>query len=367
MEGFDEEAFPMHRRAFIGALAAVPIALGLPGCTRLRDDSSRVGQVMTVTGPIDATALGITLAHEHLFADLRPYAEQAAKPIALDEDEVVAVVLPYLQAIRQLGCRTLVDCTATSLGRNPALIKRLSLASGLNMLTVTGAYVAAGGRFVPPYVLDETDEQLARRWIGEWQQGIGDSGVRPGLIKLGIEGDPLSATEHKVLRAAARTQLETGLIIASHTGPWSDVEPGRNARCAFAQLDLLEAAGVAPSAWIWVHAQNEVQGDQHVRAARRGAWVSFDGFRPGQEASYVAMIGRMRDAGLLERVLVAQDAGWYNAGQPRGGEFKPFDPLFTSLVPALHKGGFDEAQIQALLTYNPARAFAVRAAATRLT
>ena len=72
------------------------------------------------------------------------------------------------------------------------------------------------------------------------------------------------------------------------------------------------------------------------------------------------MIGRMRDEGLLERVLVSQDAGWYNAGQPRGGEFKPFHPIFTALIPALRKGGFDESQIQTLFVHNPARAFALR-------
>ncbi|UWX03658.1 hypothetical protein H1235_12600 [Pseudoxanthomonas sp. NC8] len=163
-----------------------------------------------------------------------------------------------------------------------------------------------------------------------------------------------------MLLAAARTHRASGLPIAVHTGPWAPVEPGRNARCAFAQLDLLEGAGVAPSAWIWVHAQNEAQREHHVRAARRGAWVSFDGFRPGQEADYLTLLGRMRDEGLLDHVLVSQDAGWFNAGQPGGGEFNPFHPLFTALIPALRKGGFDEAQVQALFVRNPARAFAMR-------
>ncbi|HEY0506213.1 MAG TPA: hypothetical protein VGD42_22230 [Lysobacter sp.] len=349
----------MHRREFIAALAAAPFALALPGCTGSRGATAHAGRVMTVAGPVAPADLGLTLAHEHLYADLRPYAEQVANPLSPDLDEVVEVVLPYLQAIRALGCRTLVDCTATTLGRDPALIRRLSQASGLHMLTVTGAYVAAGGRFIPPYVLQETDEALAARWIGEWNDGIDGTGVRPGLVKLGIEGDPLTDVERKVLRAAARTHLRTGLVIAAHTGPWGEVEPGRNARCAFAQLELLEAAGVAPSAWIWVHAQNEAQGSQHVLAARRGGWVSFDGFRPGQERTYVELIGRMRAERLLDRVLVSQDAGWYNAGQPRGGEFKPFAPLFTALVPALRQAGFDEDDIATVFVRNPARAFAI--------
>ncbi|MDI9239151.1 hypothetical protein QLQ15_09535 [Lysobacter sp. LF1] len=311
-------------------------------------------------GPVDARQLGITLTHEHLFADLRPFAEQEKTPLPPDIDAVVEVVLPYLQAIRRLGCRSLVDCTATTLGRHPALIRRLSEASDLHMLTVTGAYLAAGGRFIPSYVRDETDEQLAARWIGEWNDGIDGTGVRPGLIKLGIEGDPLTDLERKVLHAAARTHLASGLVIAVHTGPWSDVEPGRNARCALAQLQLLEAAGVDASAWIWVHAQNETQGSQHVLAARRGGWVSFDGYRPGQEDAYIAMIDRMRQAKLLDRVLVSQDAGWYNAGQPRGGEIKPYAPIFTTLLPALRRHGLGEEEIRTLFTDNPARAFAVR-------
>lgn len=349
----------MHRRELIAALVAMPLAMGLPGPAR-GAPRAVAGQVMTVNGPVDAAELGLTLAHEHLYADLRPHSEQVAEPIAPDAEDVLRVALPYLRRIRQQGCRTLVDCTATTLGRHPGLLRRLSQASGLHIVTVTGAYLAAGGRFIPPYVHEESEEALARRWIAEWQDGIDGTGVRPGLVKLGIEGDPLTPLERKVLLAAARTHRATGLAIAVHTGPWAEVEPGRNARCAFAQLDLLEGAGVPASAWIWVHAQGEVQHEHHVRAARRGAWVSFDGFRPGQEARYVEMLGRMRDEGLLGQVLVSQDAGWYNAGQADGGEFNPFDPLFTALVPALREGGFDEPQVRTLFVHNPARALAVR-------
>lgn len=343
----------MLRREFLGALVASPLAFSLPGC------ASRNAVVMTVKGPIDASAMGMTLAHEHLYADVRPYAEQAAHRIVPDADAVVAMLRPHLRNLKAAGCRTLVDCTATTLGRDPALIRRLSEESGLHMLTVTGAYVAAGGRFVPPYVNQEDDARLAARWIGEWRDGIDGTGVRPGLIKLGIENDPLGEIERKVLRAAARTHLESGLVIAAHTGPWGEVAPGRNARCALAQLDLLESMGLAPSAWIWVHAQNEVQGEHHLAAARRGAWVSFDGYRPGQEGQYVAMLRRMADAGLLGRVLLSQDAGWYNAGQPGGGDFKPYDPLFIALLPELRRNGFDDDAIATLMIRNPAAAFAV--------
>lgn len=314
---------------------------------------------MTVSGFVDAKEMGVTLVHEHLFADVRSYAQQQHK-IAIDENEVIEVVSPYLKRIVDLGCRTLVDCTATDLGRHPRLIKRLADASGLNMLTVTGNYLAADRIFMPPYVEESSMEDLARRWIREWEHGIDDTGIRPGLIKLGMNGGPLPAIEEKLFRAALLTHQETGLVIGSHVGPWQDPEPGWNAQSAFGQLRLLEEARIDPSAWIWMHAQNESEAASRIEAARRGAWICLDGFRAGSEARYVQMVSELREAGFLDRVLLSQDAGWYTAGELRGGDFAPYDALFTSLVPALRQHGLSDAEVDQLLIENPARAFALR-------
>src|SRR6185369_17814457 len=122
--------------------------------------------------------------------------------------------------------------------------------------------------------------------------------------------------------------------------PWS-------AGSAFDQLDVLEKAGLHPSAWIWIHAQNERDRAQHVTAARRGAWVSFDGLgATGQPAAdYVDMVNRLRQQGLLHRALVSQDAGWYHVGQPHGGTIRAYDALFTTFVPAARSAGFSQADI----------------------
>jgi phosphotriesterase-related protein len=59
----------------------------------------------------------------------------------------------------------------------------------------------------------------------------------PGFIKIRVEGDPLSDLHRKLVIAAARTHLKTGLTICSHTGP---------AVLAFEELEF-----------VWTHAQNE--------------------------------------------------------------------------------------------------------------
>lgn len=117
----------MHRRELVAAAAALPFATACRGLLHARGGNGGGGaQLMTATGLVDAAALGISLAHEHLFADLRPFAEQTDNPLPPDTDDVLRVVLPHLRDIRKLGCRTVVDCTATTLGRDAALLRRLS-------------------------------------------------------------------------------------------------------------------------------------------------------------------------------------------------------------------------------------------------
>lgn len=319
---------------------------------------------MTVNGLIDASEMGFTLTHEHLFADLRAYEDQVKNPIAVDLDEVVEVALPHLLAIRDLGCRTLIDCTATHLGRHPEIIKRLSKASGLHMLTVTGNYLAADGRFIPPYVLSSSAAQLAERWIDEWRNGIAETDIRPGLIKLGMNGGALTELESKAFEAAAITHQRTGLPIAVHIGPWRSVDPGFNAQSANAQLALLRALEVSPSGWIWIHAQNEVERNHHIKAAQQGAWISFDGLAAETVDLHVECVSNMRSEGLLHRALVSHDAGWYNADQPRGGTFRSFDTAFKTFIPALRERGFTQNEIEQIFVTNPATAFSVEIAAS---
>jgi phosphotriesterase-related protein len=177
------------------------------------------------------------------------------------------------------------------------------------------------------------------------------TGIRPGFIKLGFNGRPLSKVEETLIRAAAIAHRKTGLTIGAHTGP---------AVAAFAQLQILEEAKIDPSAWIWIHAQNEPDTTRHIEAARRGAWIEFDGFRTEDISTYVTRVRTMRDAGLLHRVLLSQDSGWYHIGEPRGGDVRPFDAILTDLVPALRAAGFTPNEIDTLFVRNPAEAFSIR-------
>ncbi len=290
--------------------------------------------------------------HEHVLVDFIGAAE--VSPSRYDADAVFKAVLPHLRQARTLGCETLVECTPAYLGRDPRLLKRLSEASGVHILSNTGYYGAAQDKHLPAHAFDETAEQLAARWVRECERGIDGTGIKPAFMKIGVDGSPLSAIDARLVRAAALAHRDTGVPIASHT---------TTGAAALEELDLLEAAAVPLSAFIWVHAHAERDETFHTRAARRGAWVEFDGISPATVARHVALVGRMKAEGLLGHVLVSHDAGWYRVGEPGGGEFRPYDTLFTTFIPALEKSGFGGAEIRQLLVDNPRRALHRRSVA----
>ena len=303
---------------------------------------------LTVRGRIRPDQMGLTFAHEHVLVDF--VGASQVSPDRYDADEAFGKILPYLEEIQRLGCTTFVECTPHYLGRDVRLLRRLADATGLHILTNTGLYGAQRGKFLPEYVADETADELARRWINEYKNGIDGTGIRPGFIKIGVNNGPLADYDRKLVEAAARTHRETGLTIAAHTG---------DAAAAMEELDIVRAAGVHPNAFIWVHAQGK-GADNHTKAAQAGAWVEIDGIREENYADHARQVKALRDEGLLNRVLVSCDAGWYRVGEPQGGEYRSHAVLLERFVPELKKLGLSEAEVNQLLVANPAAAFAVR-------
>ena len=321
----------MTRREFLIA------ALAVPG-TRV----PAPGTVNSATGLVALDALGVTLAHEHVLVDF--IGADRVSPSRYDRDAAFAKALPHLERIYSLGCRTLVECTPAYIGRDPELLRRLSRASKLHILTNTGYYGAANDKFLPPHAFTEDPDQLAARWIHEAREGIDDTGIKPAFMKIGVDAGPLSDVDGKLVRAAARTHRATGLPIYSHTG---------NGVAALAQVAVLEDERAPLGSFVWVHAQNESDPAVHAQVARRGAWVSFDGVSAQSLERHLGYVLAMREARLLGRVLLSHDAGWYHVGEPDGGTYRPHDLVFTEFLPALRAGGLTASEITQLMVENP--------------
>ncbi len=337
----------MKRRNFLQMAAAVT-AFPMNCARGLAAETNDRLRVMTVTGELPAGQLGRMLPHEHILVDF--IGADKVNPDSYDADEVFEVMLPYVNQAKEAGCQAIAECTPAYLGRDPQLLRRLSQATGVKFLTNTGFYGARQGKFLPGSVAREPADALARRWSAEWRNGIGETGIRPGFIKIGVDAGPLTDINRKLVQAAARCHLETGLTIAGHTG---------DGKAALEQIEVLRSEGVSPAAWIWVHAQNERSTEIHLQVARSGAWVEFDGVGPSSIEGHVALVLNMKRAGFLDQVLVSHDAGWYSVGEARGGNVRGFDTAFTRFTPALRQAGLGEEEITQLTVTNPAKAFSI--------
>jgi len=333
----------MNRREFLKAgVVAVAGAKGLEA--QAPDPASRA--IHSVLGPLPVSHLGVTLPHEHVLVDFIG-ADKISRS-RYNADEAFAVALPHLQRLKDSGCQSLFECTPAYIGRDPRLLARLAKASGMQLMTNTGYYGAANDKYVPAHAYQESAEQLCARWVREWRDGIEETGIKPGFIKIGVDNGPLSEIDRKLVKAAALAHLKTGLTIASHTG---------NSAAALEQVRILKEAGVSASAWIWVHAKREAGSDALFEVAGEGGWVEFDNVSPERTDACVDLVSSMKDRGHLRQVLISQDAGWYHVGEPGGGNFKGFDFLLTGFLPKLREKGFTDAETQSLVRTNPANAF----------
>ena len=309
------------------------------------DAGPAYGRIQTVLGPVEPWQLGPTLTHEHVLVDFVG-AEQVS-PERYDADEAFRTMLPYLVSLREAGIEALTECTPDYLGRDVGLLKRLSLASGVRLITNTGLYKDP---FLPAWAHGASAEELALHWIEEARSGIGPERVRPGFIKIAVNEGDLVEVQRKIVRAAALASKSTGLPIAAHT---------TKGVSALQELDILADVGCPASHLIVVHSDAEPDEGLRFRVASRGAWLSYDGIRQENAAQKVEQVRRAFER-YPDQLLISQDAGWYNVGRPGGGDIVPWDWLPRHFVPMLRNAGLSEADVRRLLVANAARAFTVR-------
>lgn len=300
--------------------------------------------IQTVTGPVLDLDFGKAAAHEHVLVDFHDPSEA---PRAYDRADVATVMRPYLDTLRETGCRGFVDCTPIWLGRDPELLLELSQLTGLHMVTNTGWYQAP---MLPPEADRLSEEEIAAVWIDEAINGIGSTGIKPGFIKIALNSGKLSDSARKILGAAILAAQTTSLVVVSHTvGSAAMLE---------AQA-IMQARRFDLSQFIWAHADAGDGRDIQRQMAASGVWISLDGIGSRHDQQ-VIMLKDLIAAGLADRVLISQDSGWYHVGEPKGGKVRPYHTLFTEFWPCAVQSGIDENMLDQITTANVARAIRVR-------
>lgn len=347
--------------------------------------------VMTVTGPIAPEELGATITHEHLLIDMTCYFPPpgdpsldafAEEPVTLDalhrirvdingvRDNVLLtdadLAIEELRAHAEEGGRAVVDVTLEDIGRDPLVLRRAAEETGLHVIAGCGHYVHLSHR---AGLDDEPVESIHARLVGELTDGIGDSGVRPGIIgEIGASAQ-LHPTEAKVLRAAARAHVDTGVAITVHLSPNSDN--------AHEVLDLLEAEGADLRRVVADHLDinlTRFRGDltaalDYQRSiAARGCFLEYDTcgnasyspsaigdppfwFASDQERAIA--IAQLCEDGYADRILLSQDVCHKTDLRRFGGV--GYGHVMRTFRTHLRESGVPDAAIDGFLVDNPRR------------
>ena len=157
--------------------------------------------IRTVTGDI-AAIVGRVLAHEHLQIDL---SVQKGPANRIGQAEEEAVVDDLLDA-KALGLAAITDLSAADWGRDPIALRRISEQSGIAVVCATGFYWDP----FPRIAIEGTPEELRDIMIAEIETGVGDSGIRCGVIKVGTNRGEPDALAERVFGAAVAAALATG-------------------------------------------------------------------------------------------------------------------------------------------------------------
>ncbi len=348
------------------------------------------GKVQTVLGIIDADSLGVTLPHEHLlhdgssaFVEPTEASERnlAHQPLTLenlywvqfhrcnnldnlnltDEQLVIKEALLY----KWSGGDTIVELTPIGLARDPLGLARIARATGLNVVMGSGYY---RGRSHPPELAAKTEEEITEEIVRDIMVGVGDTGVRAGIIgEIGCSA-PLEDSEREVLRACAAAQQRTGAALNIHPSFTDDL--------VLENIKIIGDAGADLSRTVISHVDGVCFfGPATIRKiADAGCYIEFDTFgapvlplttteahRLGRrgllgrrsEVDRINAIKCLIDDGYLNHILISHDVAMKIHYVAYGGA--GYAHILRNVVPWMRLAGISDEQIHTMMVENPKR------------
>ena len=209
---------------------------------------------------------------------------------------------------------------------------------------------------MPAPLRDASIDALAAVLVGEFEDGIGDTGVRAGIIDEIGTSAPVTDLEARVLAAAVRAAESTGMSIVVHLDPWQ--------KAGLQVVDILEEAGADLSRVVIGHLNPTLPDiDYHRAIAERGCVLGYDlcGYdivlTPGRFPPYdwetADAVARLVQDGFGDRITLSLDTALKTDLRMYGGW--GYAHILLRVVPLLAERGLTSEQIDTITTGVPTR------------
>jgi phosphotriesterase-related protein len=329
--------------------------------------------IETVLGPLAPEDLGRCSMHDHLLSDARMLYAPSPVP-APDGDRVTIENRGFLHwnllalqdnlvlddpqlAIRELGHAAaaglggLVELSTWGLGGSPALLPQISRATGVTVIAGCGVYL---DRPHPSWVSDSSSDQLSDRFTAALTDELDGAGFRAGLIGIVGTSEPMTASEARVLEAAAGAAGGTGAALTVRLDP--------AARRGLEILQRIRRAGCPATQVILGNVDEYIDLPYHRELAATGATLEWcfgseSRNRPGlhepSDAQRLdALVALLGDEGMADHCVLG--AGVWTKTQLRAYGGMGYEHL-ARIVDELAWRGISARDIETMLVVNPAR------------
>jgi phosphotriesterase-related protein len=283
----------------------------------------------------------------------------------MSDEELMAAELADFKAS---GGSALVEMSTPGLRSNVVGIRRLAEKTGIHIVATTGLYTEDSW---PDVFRRQTIEELKQFMLGEIRNGIGETGVFPGHIKVAVTD--LTRQEENALRAAARAAGESGLSMTVHPGfvIGSDgrriakilleegVDPGRVIMAhsdAFISEHDLRSLVLSPETWRLRldYAKELFDLGMNLAYDCFGQYYSLEGagFILEHDWQRLAAVVALIQAGFSPQIMLGTDTFLKTLTRRFGGE--GYCRLTRFVLPTLKEVGVSEYDIRRMTIDNPA-------------
>ena len=317
-------------------------------------------QVQTIRGPVETSALGRVLIHEHVFLMHMEYM-QNYRPDFFAE-ATVARAAARLNALKAAGIDTIVDLTVLGLGRHIPNLARVAAQTEVNIIVSTGAYtfdaVPDPFAYYGPGLLCDAPEPMIAHFVKDIVEGIAGTGIRAGELKCAIDQPGLTPGVERIMRAVAKTHLITGTPITVHTAP--------RAETGLVVQRVLAEEGVNLEDVVIGHSGDTTDIDYLMKLADRGSLLGMDRFGANftmTTADRVRTIVEMVKRGYVDRMALSHDCACWSDFFPTVEAYNQAMPehhylhIPHQVIPALLEAGVTQGQLDRMFIDNPRRHF----------
>ena len=258
------------------------------------------------------------------------------------------------------GGSAVVELTCEGIAPDPAGLAEIARRSGLHIIAGSGPYVEA---YLGPDERNRSVDDTTAAMVRAVHEGLGDSGVRAGILgEIGLS-TPITAVERRSLVAAAQAQQATGAAI--------NVHPPRTLDGTLQAIATLRDSGADIERLIVSHVDRTLFNvDDMERVADTGAVLEFDFF--GIESSYYpfADVDLPNDGQRVRhmvdlvrrghgcRIVVAHDICTRTRLRRFGGH--GYGHLLENAVPLMRRRGLSDEDVARMFVATPRRLLAFR-------